>query len=862
MMTRERWAQIQDLFHHVAELPAAEREQLLESEGDREVAEVVRKMIAEDERGASLLDRDVSQVASRVLDRPGMNEIGRYRLRGVLGEGGMGVVYLAERKDLGNLVALKVLRDAWLSPARRKRFAAEQSTLAKLNHPSIARLYDADALPDGTPWFVMEYVDGVPLTEFCSQHGCGVEEKLRLFRAVSEAVRYAHGHSIVHRDLKPSNILVKSDGSVRLLDFGIAKHLSGSSNEMSGDQTRTGARMMTPAYAAPEQVRGQEATVRTDVYSLGVILYELLAGKLPFDLSEKSPAEAASTITTEEPAKPSTAAGFRGRAWTDLDAMCLAAMEKDPERRYATVEALIRDVDHYLNHEPLDARRDWFGYAAGKFARRNWKTLTVSAAMAALLALAMFNKPPSTGPARSKTVAVLEFQNAGADHADREDDGLGQALASEVSRVLEYGRSLSVRPFGVGRVYTDGQTATRALRVDNIVSGSFQKSGGRLRVTLGLVEAGADGAGTSAVWQDAFEIAAGDTIALEEQLVTRVRQGLGPRLGAKGFAGDFSPRSPLRAKNREAYDLYLRSISEGGTLDNQRAKLERSLQLDPEFAPAWRRLGGICTGSNWYQKGGESALDCELHAQQQTVRLEPDNVETRYALAVQGVELRDMAGAWRAVAEMLRSRPDHSSSHLGAAYVLRYAGLLDEAERECEAAIAMDPQNPGFRSCANAFLERGDYSRARDFLRLDSGSEFERAISMDVLLREGREKEAFEGRPATTPEWAGFPFLIAYLQHGPADEIAKMAAEMQPVHDPEMNYFAGAHFSYAHQIKPALNLLRAAIDHGYCSFQAMDTDSLWANVRGDTEFGELRASAKACRDAFLEQRRAVDLAVR
>ena len=181
-------------------------------------------------------------------------------------------------------VAIKILRDAWVSPARRERFNAEQRTLAQLNHPSIARLYDADTSPDGTPFFVMEYVEGVPLTEYCKAQKCTIPERLRLFREVCEAVLYAHQHAVIHRDLKPSNILVKGDGSVRLLDFGIAKHLENLGELV--DQTITGLRLMTPAYAAPEQIRGEQVGIQSDVYSLGVVLYELLAGRLPFDLTQ------------------------------------------------------------------------------------------------------------------------------------------------------------------------------------------------------------------------------------------------------------------------------------------------------------------------------------------------------------------------------------------------------------------------------------------------------------------------------------------------------------------------------------------------------------------------------------------------
>jgi serine/threonine protein kinase len=223
----------------------------------------------------------------------------------------MGVVYLAERPDLGSRVAIKVLRDAWLSPARRNRFAAEQRTLAQLNHPGIARLYDADTLADGTPWFVMEYVEGVPLTEYCAAHQRTIEQRLALFRAVCEAVQYAHEHGVIHRDLKPSNILVKPDGTVRLLDFGIARHLD--SAESVDARARTTTLLMTPAYASPEQIRGERAGVQSDVYSLGVILYELLCGQLPFAFS-RTTALAAVMATTHDPVRPSAAARAAAQA--------------------------------------------------------------------------------------------------------------------------------------------------------------------------------------------------------------------------------------------------------------------------------------------------------------------------------------------------------------------------------------------------------------------------------------------------------------------------------------------------------------------------------------------------------------------
>jgi serine/threonine protein kinase len=401
-MDSNRWTQIQSLFHDAADLPKSEQRPFLESacgSDDILLADVLA-LLDEDARSSSLLDRDVAHVADQILNdkspQPAsFQEFGHYKIKHVLGEGGMGVVYLAEREDLHSLVAIKLLRDAWLSPARRERFAVEQRTLAQLNHPCIARLYDAGILADGTPWFVMEYVDGLPLTEYCRQRSCSIDQRLRLFHAVCEAVLYAHQNAVIHRDLKPSNILVKNDGSVRLLDFGIAKQIDGA--DASVDQTRTALRLMTPAYASPEQIRGERVGIQTDVYSLGVILYELLAERLPFDLSSKTPAEAETLIAQTEPQKPS--APFKGRAdrqttgtaWADLDVICLTAMHKDPQRRYRSVEALIRDVDHYLSGEPLEARPDTFRYRMGKFVNRNRRAVTAATlAFAAVIALVIF----------------------------------------------------------------------------------------------------------------------------------------------------------------------------------------------------------------------------------------------------------------------------------------------------------------------------------------------------------------------------------------------------------------------------------------------------------------------------------------
>ncbi len=403
-MNSVHWQQLQDLFHQAADLPISERRAFLQREcaEDPDLLEEVLAMLKEDARYSPVLDGGLEHAANEVFAaaQPSWVEqqnFGPYRVKALLGEGGMGVVYLAERRDLGNPVAIKLLRDALLSPARRERFAQEQHTLAQLNHPLIARLYDADTLADGTPYFVMEYVEGVPLTEHCRKHASSLEDRLKLFRLVCEAVRYAHAQAVIHRDLKPTNVLVNGEGVVKLLDFGISKQLHPGT---AADQTRTGLRLMTPAYAAPEQLRGDRIGTATDVYSLGVVLYELLTGRLPFDLSTRTPGEAEMIILQQDPQRPSVAARevdpraaarIGKSSWSDLDVLCLVAMRKDPERRYASVEALIRDVDHFLNAEPLEAQPDRLSYRLGKFLKRNQRpVLALAGALALIIGLTVF----------------------------------------------------------------------------------------------------------------------------------------------------------------------------------------------------------------------------------------------------------------------------------------------------------------------------------------------------------------------------------------------------------------------------------------------------------------------------------------
>lgn len=322
--------------------------------------------------------------------------IGAYAIVREIGRGGMGAVYLARRADgvFDKQVAVKVLKRGTDTDEVLRRFLAERQILARLEHPAIVRVIDAGTTDEGLPYLAMDYVEGVPIVEYARAHQLSIAHRLTLFREVCAAVTYAHQNLVVHRDLKPSNILVTKDGQVRLLDFGIAKLLGPEAEGAAA--TVTMLRTMTPEYASPEQVRGDQITTVSDVYSLGVILYELLTGERPYRLQRSNAQEVSKAICEQEPERPSTsvtratdlhreAGELRRQLRGDLDNIVLKALRKTPQRRYASVDQLSDDIRRHLEGLPVRARKDTFSYRAGKFVQRH--KLAVTAAVLILLSL-------------------------------------------------------------------------------------------------------------------------------------------------------------------------------------------------------------------------------------------------------------------------------------------------------------------------------------------------------------------------------------------------------------------------------------------------------------------------------------------
>ena len=512
-MSPDRYQQVKQIFYDVIDVePSARAAYLAEAcAGDEALQREVESLLAShDDAGefieapaaAALTQSDEEEFASAVGQR-----IGPYQVLREIGHGGMGTVYLATRADdqFKKRVAIKLVRRGMDSDFIVKRFRHERQILASLDHPNIARLFDGGTTADGLPYFVMEYIEGLPIDEYCDRQQLATGARLELFRTVCAAVQYAHQNLVVHRDLKPGNILITADGTPKLLDFGIAKLLN---PELTGDTidvTMTGMRLMTPGYASPEQARGETITTASDVYSLGVVLYELLTGHRPYHVSARPPLEVMRVICEEQPSKPSTAVSkdevitnsdgsarttitpamvsrtregqpdkLRKRLSGDLDNIVLMAMRKESNRRYVSVSQLSEDIRRHLEGLPVVAREDTFGYRAGKFVLRHKAGVAATSLIAIALMGGMITTLWQARKAERRFNDVRKLANSflfEIHDAIEKLPGSTPARALLVKRALEYLDSLAQE--SSGDLTLQGELATAYVKVGDIQGNPF-----------------------------------------------------------------------------------------------------------------------------------------------------------------------------------------------------------------------------------------------------------------------------------------------------------------------------------------------------------------------------------------------------
>jgi serine/threonine-protein kinase len=424
-------------------------------------------------------------------------QVGSYTIKEKIGEGGMGVVYRAERSDeeFAHRVAIKIIRHERATRENIRRFKHEQRILAGLNHPGIARLFDGGVTGDGFPYIIMEYVDGTPIDDYCHQQSCTLDHKIELFENVLEAVRYAHENLVIHRDLKPGNILVDQDGNIKILDFGISKLLE---DEDDMELTQTGARLLTPHYAAPEQVKQQNITTATDLYALGIIFYQLLAGKHPFDFEELSRYEMEQAILEQEAPRPSakiSSPKLQKKLQGDLDAIALKAIRKESDKRYRVANEFLDDLKNYQTGLPVSAREDSFKYRSQKFFKRHKPGIAI--AMGVLFLIIGFAGFYTWRIAQERDQAQLETQKAQnvkellIDIFEANDPISGDAETASLPKLLENGTTKilnrDIEPsvklellFTLGTIYQNitefdkaRQLAQESLRLSNKYFGAL-----------------------------------------------------------------------------------------------------------------------------------------------------------------------------------------------------------------------------------------------------------------------------------------------------------------------------------------------------------------------------------------------------
>jgi len=847
--------------------------------------------------------------------------ISHYRILRKLGGGGMGLVYEAEDLRLGRRVALKFLPDQLCSdPNALGRFQREARATSLLNHPNICTIYDIEE-HEGRPFIAMELMEGETLKQLLDGRGgrdpntrepLELESLLDLAIQVCEGLEAAHAQGIIHRDLKPANVFLTRRGQAKILDFGLAKLApslsrspalsssgAGQPDETSGsglrplssalaDATSTsrsgnssvfagrgstddnssltilGSIPGTISYMSPEQVRNEELDARSDLFSFGIVLYELATGRKPFVGNS-----AVSTMAAILEKKPISPRSLNPALPPEFEAILGKALEKPVRLRYQSAAAFRADLQRLKQESnvPLPAPSEPLASRRARVFRRvssHMRYLQIGAVgllltVALVASLWFLKRARLAASAARNTVAVLPFQNIG---QNKDEDFLRIALADQITTILTYTRTLEVRPVSATARYAEGVTdpvkAGRELRVADVVTGHFLREGNNLVVTLEAIDVLRD----RLLWQGSIMVPGNDRLLLEKALAQKVRHGLAPVIA--GVASG-ALETATRPKNAEAYDLYLRSMAiPHDPAPNRDAitMLERSVGMDPGYAPAWDALGLRYYYEASYGHGGNIMFDRGIHAYERAVSLDSDFLLAAAHLARNRVERGDLVTGYKEAEALVARRPNNAQAHFTLSYALRYAGLLQDAGKECDIALRLDPGDYGLRSCAIVFAELGRPQRAMDFLSLDTDSEWARNVLPWILLRKGDLAEARSAADKATNDATWFGGLLqsciapgAAVDMDRLDSVVRNAMpQLMEQRDPEFHYLQGSLLAFCGERMPAARLLRKAIAQNYCASEALSADPLLQKLRPYPEFDQLLSASQSCQKRFMEER--------
>jgi serine/threonine protein kinase len=787
--------------------------------------------------------------------------VSHYRILGKIGGGGMGVVYEAEDTRLGRHVALKFVPDNLLGDRKSlDRFEREARAASQLNHPNICTIHDIED-NDGHPFIVMEKLDGASLKQQLTGKPMDLDALLNIAIQVADALAALHAKGIIHRDIKPGNIFVTQSGQVKLLDFGLAKVLhqaAGEAGEAVYEDTLTALGVVpgTAVYMSPEQARSEELDARSDLFSFGVVLYEMATGQKPFQ--GKNVVSMLDAMLHQKPPAPRT---LHPAIPAELEGIIGKSIEKDRDKRYQNATQLKTDLQR-LKRESESGLIKIISDTSLRLPSRSFQgpspwqryLLIGMAALLATLLVAVgawwFKLRAAGGAAGKNTIAVLPLQNTGSDSSV---DYLRFALADEMASVLTYSRTLDVRPSSVTRKYVaadlDPQKVGRALRVATILSGHFLRQGDRTLVTLEATDVRSD----KLLWESSFGTSSQDLIALQGQLASQLQQGLLPVLGAAtGLLN-----TATQPKNQVAYDLFLRSLAMSHDPQPNKqaiAMLEQATSMDTTYAPAWEALGRRYYYDSDYSNGGEEAFQKSNLACEKALSLDPNRLLAAGQLVANRLERGELSKAYESAEARVKSRPESAQVHFTLSLVLRYAGMQERSAEECETALALDPGNYQFRSCAWAFMVLGQTQRAKDFAHLDAGSEWAAYVTPSILLRENKVVEAREAvkRMSTNPRYHR-DLLESCLEPGHAADLDRIAHDMAtnfPAElDPEVWYSQGTILAFCGKKDAAFQMIRAAVQQNYCAYSALLADPLLAKLRSSAEFDKILTAAHECQQS-------------
>ena len=646
-------------------------------------------------------EEDLSRLGERV---------GAYVIVRQIGCGGMGAVYLAERADgqFEKQVAIKILKRGTDTEEVLRRFRTERHIVARLEHPNTARLLDAGTTDDGLPYFVMEHVEGMPVTRFVRERNLGLRETLDLFLKVCAAVAAAHKNQIIHRDLKPGNILVNEDREPKLLDFGIAKIVAAA--EGAQDATRPGRQHLTPTAASPEQARGDSVTAASDVYALGALLYEMLTGKAPHQFASANPSadELVRALTEVLPPPPSRVVADPKRQSVlrgALDHIVLCALTVDPAARYPSATELADDVRAFLAHGVVTAKPPRADHAFRRWITRHKVPVAAVLLLAGVGTGWIVSRNEGEGRATSdrlfvdKSIAVLPFEDvSGAPENSAFVSGMQDAILTDLGKVadLKVISRGSVAKFVTNRP-RNAQEISRALGVAHLLEGRVQRAGNRVRVTATLVDTRSD----AQLWAETYERDVADVFAMQSEIAYAIVRQLHARLLANEKAAMGSPATrdfaayDLYLQAKEIIDSYLDAADPAAALEQAIRFLEEATRRDPKFVSAYAytaRAHSIVWGLGL--DTNPARLTQATAAIDTAFSLAPDSAEAHFAKAEHHYRCGlDLPAAETELALARPGLPNSAPFHTLAGNVYRRQARWDEAERSLAKAVELDPRN-------------------------------------------------------------------------------------------------------------------------------------------------------------------------